>query len=75
MSLAVPSRFNVTIGVKIYALIAMTSMGLIGVTVLASRELAASLKQQKQIEMGALEALNRHINVKKTERSFIVDVD
>jgi methyl-accepting chemotaxis protein len=51
MSLAVPRRLNVTIGVKIYALIAMTSMGLIGVTVLESRELAASLKQQKQIEL------------------------
>src|SRR5437899_6449815 len=32
-------------------------------------------EQQKQIQMGALEALNRHINIKKTDRSFVVDVD
>src|SRR4051812_36713794 len=32
-------------------------------------------EQQKQIQMGALDALNRHINVKKTDRSFIVDID
>jgi methyl-accepting chemotaxis protein len=51
MSLAVPRRFNVTIGVKIYALIAMTFMGLVGVTVLESGESTASLKQQKQIEL------------------------
>ena len=29
----------------------------------------------KQLQMGALEALNRHISVKKTDRSFIVDID
>ena len=34
-----------------------------------------SAEQQKQIKMGALEALNRHINVKKTDRTFIVDID
>jgi methyl-accepting chemotaxis protein len=51
MSFVVPRRLNVTIGVKIYALIAMTFMGLIAVTVLESGELAARLKQQKQIEL------------------------
>ena len=44
-------------------------LGLIGV------ELRPTAEQQKQIEMGALEALNRHINVKKTDRTFIVDID
>ncbi|UPK03217.1 exopolysaccharide transport family protein [Bradyrhizobium sp. 170] len=44
-------------------------LGLIGV------ELRPTAEQQKQIQMGALEALNRHINVKKTDRTFIVDID
>lgn len=44
-------------------------LGLFGV------ELRPSAEQQKQIQMGALEALNRHINVKKTDRTFIVDID
>jgi len=29
----------------------------------------------KLVQMAALEALNRHINVKKTDRTFIVDID
>src|SRR4051812_31393771 len=44
-------------------------LGLVGV------DLRPTAEQQKQIEMGALEALNRHINVKKTDRTFIVDID
>jgi uncharacterized protein involved in exopolysaccharide biosynthesis/Mrp family chromosome partitioning ATPase len=32
-------------------------------------------EQAKQAQMGALDALNRHINVKKTDRTFIVDID
>lgn len=32
-------------------------------------------EQAGQIEMGVLTALNRHINVKKTDRTFIVDID
>jgi polysaccharide biosynthesis transport protein len=32
-------------------------------------------EQQKLIQMGALEALNRHVSVKKTDRTFIVDID
>ena len=32
-------------------------------------------EQQKLIQMAALEALNRHINVKKTDRTFIVDIE
>src|SRR6266702_1864911 len=38
-------------------------------------EFRAPPEQQKLIQMGALEALNRHINVKKTDRTFIVDID
>src|SRR5215213_5251303 len=44
-------------------------LGLVGV------ELRPSAEQQKQIQIGTLEALNRHINVKKTDRTFIVDID
>ncbi|WOH67275.1 GumC family protein [Bradyrhizobium sp. BWA-3-5] len=44
-------------------------LGLVGI------EMRPSAEQQKQIQMGALEALNRHINVKKTDRTFIVDID
>jgi uncharacterized protein involved in exopolysaccharide biosynthesis/Mrp family chromosome partitioning ATPase len=44
-------------------------LGLFGV------EMRPTAEQQKQIQMGALEALNRHINVKKTDRTFIVDID
>ncbi|KRR02498.1 hypothetical protein CQ12_15720 [Bradyrhizobium jicamae] len=44
-------------------------LGLIGV------ELRPTAEQQKQIQMSALEALTRHINVKKTDRTFIVDID
>src|SRR6201991_5140482 len=32
-------------------------------------------EEDKLGQMSALEALNRHINVKKTDRSFIVDID
>ncbi|MBR0755520.1 hypothetical protein JQ604_25350 [Bradyrhizobium jicamae] len=44
-------------------------LGLFGI------EVKPTAEQQKQIEMGALDALNRHINVKKTDRTFIVDID
>lgn len=44
-------------------------LGLFGI------EQRPSAEQQKQIQMGALETLNRHINVKKTDRTFIVDID
>jgi uncharacterized protein involved in exopolysaccharide biosynthesis/Mrp family chromosome partitioning ATPase len=37
--------------------------------------LRPTAEQQKQIQMGALEALIRHVNVKKTDRTFIVDID
>jgi len=44
-------------------------LGLFGV------EMRTTPEQQKQIQMGALEALIRHVNVKKTDRTFIVDID
>lgn len=37
--------------------------------------LRPTAEQQKLIQMNALEALHRHINVKKTDRTFIVDID
>jgi len=44
-------------------------LGLFGI------EFRPTAEQQKLDQMGALEALNRHINVKKTDRTFIVDID
>ncbi len=42
---------RMTIGRKIYALICLSFVGLLGITFLGSRELASSLLQQKQIEL------------------------
>jgi polysaccharide biosynthesis transport protein len=36
---------------------------------------ARTAEDDKLAQMGALEALGRHINVKKTDRTFIVDID
>jgi uncharacterized protein involved in exopolysaccharide biosynthesis len=44
-------------------------LGLFGI------EPKVTAEEQKQIEMNALDALNRHINVKKTDRTFIFDID
>jgi methyl-accepting chemotaxis protein len=46
-----------TVGRKIYALIGLSFIGLVGIAVLDSRELASSLKQQKQIELKHLAEL------------------
>ncbi|MGO8913633.1 MAG: methyl-accepting chemotaxis protein [Bradyrhizobium sp.] len=51
MSFAMPIRLRMTIGRKIYALIGLGFLGLLGVAILDSRELALSLKQQKQFEL------------------------
>ena len=51
MLLAMPRRLRMTIGRKIYALIGLGFLGLLGVTILDSRELASSLKLQKQVEL------------------------
>jgi methyl-accepting chemotaxis protein len=40
-----------TVGRKIYALICLSCVGLLGITFLGSREMASSLLQQKQIEL------------------------
>ena len=44
-------RARMTVGRKIYALICLSFIGLLGATFLESRELASSLDQQKQIEL------------------------
>ena len=44
-------RAKMTVGRKIYALICLSFVGLLGTTFLGSRELASSLTQQKQIEL------------------------
>ena len=44
-------------------------LGLFGI------EPRTTAEQQKLLQMGALEALNRHVSVKKTDRTFIVDID
>ncbi len=36
---------------------------------------APSAEEIKRVQMAALDALNRHVSVKKTDRSFIVDID
>jgi hypothetical protein len=51
------SRFRMTIGRKIYALIGLGFAGLLGIALLDSHGLGASLKQQKQIELQHLTAL------------------
>ena len=44
-------------------------LGLFGI------ELRQSAEQQKASQVATLEALARHINIKKPERSFVVDID
>jgi methyl-accepting chemotaxis protein len=51
------ARFKLTIGLKIYALIGLSFLCLVGIAIFNSRELAASLKQQKQFELQHLTEL------------------
>jgi methyl-accepting chemotaxis protein len=51
MSFAVKQWPKLTVGRKIYALISLSFVGLLGIAALDSRELASSLNQQKQIEL------------------------
>ena len=51
MSPALLGRFRMTIGRRIYALIGLSVVGLLGIGLLDSRELTSSLTQQKQIEL------------------------
>ncbi len=64
-SLDTDPEFGGTGGKGIFA----SLLGLFGI------EFHPTAEQQKVVQMGALEALNRHINVKKTDRTFIVDID
>ena len=57
MSSSTLSMVRMTVGRKIYALIGLSFIGLLGVAILNSRELASSLKQQKQIELQHLTEL------------------
>jgi methyl-accepting chemotaxis protein len=57
MSFAMSNRLGMTVGRKIYALIGLCFAGLLGVAILDSRELASSLKQQKEIELRHLTEL------------------
>ena len=45
-------------------------LGLIGL-----QPRAPSAAENKEVQLAALEALNRHITIRKTEKSFIVDVE
>lgn len=51
MAYALKRRFKMTIGRKIYVLIGLGFLGLLGNTLLDSRELASGLREQKQIEL------------------------
>jgi methyl-accepting chemotaxis protein len=51
MSFSMIRRPKLTVGRKIYALISLSFVGLLGIAALDSRELASSLNQQKQIEL------------------------
>ncbi|NPV23560.1 methyl-accepting chemotaxis protein [Bradyrhizobium aeschynomenes] len=57
MSFALPFPPKLTIGVKIYALIGLSFLGLVGIAAFNSSELATSLKQQKQLELQHLTEL------------------
>jgi methyl-accepting chemotaxis protein len=57
MSFAMMRPFRMTVGRKIYALIGLSFLGLIGIGVLDSGELASGLRQQKQIELKHLSDL------------------
>ncbi len=57
MSLGMLGRVRITVNRKIYAVIGVSFIGLLGITLLDSRELASSLKQQKQIELQHLAEL------------------
>src|SRR5882762_4357780 len=57
MSFAMVRRFRMTVGRKIYALIGLSFLGLLGIGVLDSGELASGLRAQKQIELKHLSDL------------------
>ncbi|NVN85210.1 MAG: methyl-accepting chemotaxis protein [Rhodopseudomonas sp.] len=72
------SAFRMTIALRIYALIGLGFLGLLGITFLDSRELASSLKQQKQIELQHLVELALGIVKEEhatTQQAGIPDAD
>jgi methyl-accepting chemotaxis protein len=50
-------RFKMTVGRKIYALIGLSFIGVVGIASLDSREMASGLDQQKQVELRHLTEL------------------
>ncbi|MBV9564340.1 MAG: cache domain-containing protein [Bradyrhizobium sp.] len=57
MAIAASRLFGMNIGRKIYALIGLSFMGVLGLAILDSGELGSSLKQQKQLELKHLTEL------------------
>src|SRR5260370_18496366 len=51
MSFAISRRFRMTVGRKTYPATGLRFLGLLGIGALDSRELASSLREQKQIEL------------------------
>ncbi len=54
---SIARRLKMTVGRKIYALIGLSFIGVVGIALLNSRELASGLDQQKQIELRHLTEL------------------
>ena len=54
---SIARRLKMTVGRKIYALIGLSFIGVVGIALLDSRELASGLDQQKQIELRHLTEL------------------
>ena len=69
MSLTAPRQFKMTIGMKIHALIALSFVGLIGIAIFDSTELAATLKQQKKVELQHLTQIGTEIVQEEYEAS------
>ena len=66
---AMLSQFKITVGRKIYALIGLGFIGLVGITILDSRELASGLNVQKQIELRHLTELA--LGILKEEHALV----
>jgi len=69
MMFAMLSQFKITVGRKIYALIGLGFIGLVGITILDSRELASGLNVQKQIELRHLTELA--LGILKEEHALV----
>jgi methyl-accepting chemotaxis protein len=77
MSLNASRQVKLTIGTKIYALIVLSFVGLIGVAILDSSELASTLKQQKQLELQHLTQIGVEIvreEYAEAEKGLVSDV-